>query len=182
MRCPKCEATELVDLGLGPVEVDSCINCGGTWYDSHELRLLKDRESLGDYRWIDFDLWRQLPGFERRETEFRCPRDGANLYSLRYDESDVVIEACHVCDGIWLDRPEYDRLIRYLDHEVNSRSFADYMGDVREEFVEIFTGKEGIMDEYRDFDRAFYFLQLRFDVQFPGIARIARLVDRAIPG
>ena len=38
-----------------------------------------------------------------------CPRDGAQL--IEVERSGVLIDACPVCRGIWLDRGELDRLV-----------------------------------------------------------------------
>ena len=41
---------------LGSVQVQRCPACNGAWYPRDHLRVLKDREAHGDYRWIDVDL------------------------------------------------------------------------------------------------------------------------------
>lgn len=181
MLCPKCPNEQMMSMHLGPVDLDTCRNCGGMWYDANEMRLLKDRESLGDYRWMDVDLWRHAEQFHARDARFKCPRDGEAIYSLLYGDSDVPVDVCAKCKGMWLDRPEYQRIINYLDATLLSQSLKDYMADVAEEFAEIFTGPEGIFEEYKDFDRVLYFLQLRFAVNHPGLVSAANRIQRTLP-
>jgi uncharacterized protein len=39
----------------------------------------------------------------------RCPNDGARLVEL--ERSDVLIDACPQCRGVWLDRGELDKIL-----------------------------------------------------------------------
>ena len=39
----------------------------------------------------------------------RCPNDGARLVEV--DRSDVLIDACPECRGVWLDRGELDKIL-----------------------------------------------------------------------
>lgn len=43
MHCPKCGMT-LQSVKNGPVEIDSCFNCGGIWLDAGELQTLMSNE------------------------------------------------------------------------------------------------------------------------------------------
>ena len=44
-----------------------------------------------------------------RGEPLRCPNDGARLVEL--DRSDVLIDACPQCRGVWLDRGELDKIL-----------------------------------------------------------------------
>lgn len=44
MHCPKC-GMQLQTVKEGQIEIDSCFNCGGVWFDQGELQsLLAQRE------------------------------------------------------------------------------------------------------------------------------------------
>ena len=43
MKCPK-QHGELREVDAGPVRIDLCPTCQGSWYDVDELRVLKDKE------------------------------------------------------------------------------------------------------------------------------------------
>jgi Zn-finger nucleic acid-binding protein len=51
-----------------------------------------------------------------RGEPLRCPNDGSRLVEL--DRSDVLIDACPECRGVWLDRGELDKIL------VKERQFA----------------------------------------------------------
>jgi len=181
MNCPKCgAATEEVDVRS--IRVDRCPECGGTWYDRGELRLLKDKESGGDYCWVDVDLWKDAEKVSVDETSRgTCPRDGAPMAAVRYGESGIVVETCPKCSGIWLDAGEYDKIISHLGRTVDAETSGQLLADVREEFAEVFTGDEGVQSELHDLGRVLYLLQLRFVVEHPALGTIKEAVRNMFP-
>lgn len=44
-----------------------------------------------------------------RAEPLRCPNDGARLVEI--ERSEVLIDACPECRGIWLDRGELDKIL-----------------------------------------------------------------------
>ena len=44
-----------------------------------------------------------------RGEPLRCPNDGARLVEL--ERSEVLIDACPQCRGVWLDRGELDKIL-----------------------------------------------------------------------
>lgn len=174
MNCPNGHG-ELRERTVGPVRLDVCLTCGGSWHDVGELRVLKDRESSGDYSWIDVDLWRHAEEFRTEEQRgLPCPRDSGTLTTMRYGETNVSVDACPVCHGIWLEKGDYAEIIAELEKRVNTESLKDYLSDLREEFLEVFMGSEGSASEMKDLDRVLYLMQLRFAAEHPGIAAIMR--------
>ncbi len=182
MDCPRCSsATEPIDVKS--VKVDRCISCGGTWYDAGELRLLKDTEGHGDYRWIDMKLWRVREEFRPDTQEgLSCPKDGETMTTVLYGASDIQIDICAVCNGIWLDKGEYRKVLANLDEQVNQQTLSDYLGTLKDEFLEIFSGPEGLRSELADFTKVLSLLQLRFAVQFPDLAAALRSIGKGTPG
>ena len=181
MDCPKCGvATEQVEIKS--VKVDRCPECGGSWYDQDELRLLKDEESGGDYRWIDVDLWQDAEKVRVAETSVaNCPKDGAPLAPVQYGEPEISVEVCPRCFGIWLDKGEYEKIIQHLEAKVDSETFTGYLADMEEEFVELFTGKEGFKSELADLGKVFYLLRLRFAVEHPKLVAIKEAIRHMFP-
>lgn len=108
MNCPK-DGSPLESVEIGPMGVDRCPNCGGSWSGIEELRLLKDREAAGDYSWIDFDLWKDRDKFRaHRQQRYQCPRDGEPMTTVYYGDSSVTVDICGECKGAWLDKEEFD--------------------------------------------------------------------------
>lgn len=173
MDCPKCKLP-LGDVEVGPVRVSLCSHCNGTWYDRNELRVLEARESHGDYCWIDIDLWRERDKFRaRKQQRYSCPRDGQPMETVHYGESTVAVDICAKCQGIWLDRKEYDGIVRYLDEIVDTSSTGDYLRDIRHEVAEALRGHEGPLHALRDVGKIFYLLEMRFCSDHPDLATAA---------
>lgn len=182
MKCPRCSG-EARPVSVQSVTVDRCQTCGGTWYEASELRLLKDKAHNEDYRWIDFNLWRERERFRADEQEgLTCPKDASPLLTVRYGDSTIRVDTCGECQGIWLDKGEFARILEYLEEEVSSRSVGDYLEDVKAEFVEIFRGGQGPLAEIQDLAKVLYLLQLRFIVQHPRIAGLLRGAAKGTPG
>jgi Zn-finger nucleic acid-binding protein len=75
-----------------------------------------------------------------RSEPLRCPNDGARLVEI--ERSEVLLDACPECRGIWLDRGELDKI---LAKEQAARS-----GDPDRDF---FDEVEGRRREQRASDR-----------------------------
>jgi Zn-finger nucleic acid-binding protein len=178
MECPKGHGS-LKSVSVGSIQIDRCSECRGGWYDVNKLRLLKDRESSGDYRWIDFDLWKDMDKFRAAKQErYTCPRDGRPMTTVRYGDSPVLVDICSQCKGVWLDGEEYEWIVAYLEKMVNTHSVGDYLKDVRDEFLQIFVGPEGPLSEMRDLGRVLYLLQLRLVIENPRLGTALNSLPR----
>ena len=178
MDCPKGHGP-LHSVEVGNIRILRCRDCGGAWYDADQLRLLKDKESSGDYSWIDFDLWKEIDKFRAaRQQRYSCPRDGSALTTVHYGDSTITVDICSQCKGVWLDEAEYKEIVAYLEKMVNTHTVGDYLKDLREEFVEIFRGSENPWSEFKDFDRVLYLLELRFRVEHPTIGALLNVFPR----
>jgi hypothetical protein len=71
----------------------------------------------------------------RSGEPMRCPSCGTRLVEL--ERSEVLIDACPECRGVWLDRGELDRI---LDRE---RRAAAGVVDDDEDFFEEMEGRKG---------------------------------------
>jgi Zn-finger nucleic acid-binding protein len=178
MDCPKChQALETVTISR--VRVNRCPKCAGTWYDKDELRVLKDKESRGDYSWVDVDLWKDIDEFRaRRQQRYSCPRDGSPMTTVHYGDSSIAVDICSECRGIWLDKEEYGEILRYLENTVDSKSAQDYLKDMREELVEVLEGRETPLGAIGDLGKILYMLELRFVIDHPRLARIASALPK----
>jgi Zn-finger nucleic acid-binding protein len=178
MDCPRSHG-RLEAVSVGSIHIDRCTQCAGSWYDRGELRLLKDKEARGDYRWIDFDLWKDTDRFRAdKQQRYVCPRDGHPMTTIRYGQSPVLVDICSECHGVWLDRDEYDLIVTYLADTVNTQTAGDYLKDVRDEFIEILTGPEGPISEMNDFARVLYLLQLRLVIERPSLGAFLNSLPR----
>jgi len=171
--CPKSHDS-LENVDVGGIQIGQCPRCEGMWFDRDELRVLKDREDDGDYKWVHVDLWKDVDKFRaRRQQRYACPKDGTPMTTVHYGESEVVVDICSKCQGVWLDKEEYREIVRYLEDTVDSSSSEDYLKDVREELVQLFEGREGPLGALKDVGKILYLLQLRFTVEHPTFAEIS---------
>jgi Zn-finger nucleic acid-binding protein len=178
LECPKCHKP-LETIAIGGVRVESCPQCAGTWYEKDQLRVLKDRESRGDYCWIDLDLWKEIGEFRaRRQQRYLCPRDSLPMTTVHYGDSSIAADICSKCRGIWLDKGEYDEIVRYLEKVVDSSSVGDYVNDMREEFVRLLEAREAPWHVMRDLSKILYLLELRFVVNHPKLTAAASALPK----
>jgi Zn-finger nucleic acid-binding protein len=77
-----------------------------------------------------------------RGEPLRCPSCGTRLVEL--ERSDVLIDACPECRGVWLDRGELDRI---LDRE---RRASAGVRDYDEDFFEEMEGRRRPRGDDRD--------------------------------
>ncbi|MCH7605088.1 zf-TFIIB domain-containing protein [Patescibacteria group bacterium] len=169
MQCLSCE----VPLGkaiLANVEVDYCPRCYGLWFDEGELELAKD-EKDGELRWIDIDLWQDPSKLHILLGGKLCPVDRFPLYEVRYGDSDIKVDVCNLCHGIWLDRSEFKAILVYLRDKEVYDVLHHYVKDLFEEMWEIFSGPELLRDEVYDFLALLKLLRYKFATQHPAISQ-----------
>ena len=102
--------------------VDICRRCNGIWYDRDEFiplvkDLLKNKEiepephSLFEPRRVNAPRWQVLPSRS-------CPKCDVAMRTLNYAyDSNVYIERCPECSGLWADRGETLKIARYMKED-----------------------------------------------------------------
>lgn len=116
MRCPVCHG-ELLTKYFGRIELQHCHACGG-------FRV--QRRRLGDIlqRYMGFIARRndEACGLRKRvnpwdvETEsLPCPGCARDMRKLNYAyNSNVIVDVCGTCGGVWLDRGEIEKIASFL--------------------------------------------------------------------
>lgn len=125
MNCPVCRRPMVV-LEIREIEVDHCIQCGGTWLDAGELDLLlegaSNREEL-------------LRGMERAKGETEAPRP-CPICDKRMEkvkaglEHDLLLDRCGAGDGIWFDRGELGAVVEMGVFPGGDRRVYELLSDV----------------------------------------------------
>jgi hypothetical protein len=90
------------------VELDYCRDgCGGIWFDNFELKQL-DEEQEGSGELLEEILNQSLVDDTVRAEKLTCPRcDNVKMRRHKYNyTSDVHVDQCYSCNGIWLDKGE----------------------------------------------------------------------------
>lgn len=171
MICPNCEQESLKTVKFHNIEADKCSNCQGIWFDQDELRLAKDGTDQW-LVWLDVDLWKEKNKYKVSHSKRKCPVCNEFLYEVGYEASEVKIDICKSCEGVWLDRGEFEKIIAYLQHKADTRSINEYLVASMKEAKEILAGPEELSSEVKDFLAVFKLLQYKLLIQYPAIMEI----------
>lgn len=170
MKCPLCKKN-LDTVIFYDVEVDYCPSCLGMFFEKDELRLAKDKKD-DQLRWLDIDLWKEKKDFKVKRSKKLCPACRLPFYKINYGDSKIEVDICHLCQGIWLDRGEFQKIINYLKEKAVYESLENWTHNLKEEFWEVFTGPEIFRDELLDFLSVLKILNYKLSVQRPLILRM----------
>ncbi|MDA1337686.1 MAG: zf-TFIIB domain-containing protein [bacterium] len=169
-KCPHHQI-HLAQAHILGVEIDYCPEGYGLWFDENELRLAKDARDR-DLRWLDIDLWRDPAKFIISPNQKMCPKDRLPMYEVAYGDSNIKVDVCNLCHGVWLDRGEFKNIVVYLRDSANNRILYHYARDLLEEGWEVFAGPEMLREEVLDFLTVLKLLMYKFAVQYSKLSQI----------
>ncbi len=117
MKCPVCSA-ELASNSYGCQTIDVCPQCGGIWFDSEELSAVANDMIQKDFIQKQKPAAAFHPGLQpadEKESNIFCPRCGilTKVFNYCYD-SNVFLNKCPSCHGIWADQGELEDVAQYL--------------------------------------------------------------------
>ncbi|HUW57713.1 MAG TPA: zf-TFIIB domain-containing protein [Planctomycetota bacterium] len=165
MNCPKCRKP-MQAASAEDIEVDQCPQCRGTWFDRDELRKAKD-VSEPDLNWMDFEIWEHKDRFRLSAKARPCPKCDVDMVAIGYDDTQVEIDYCPKCEGVWLDAGEFEKIIGALNEEANTKSLSGYIVASLEEAAEVITGPESFFSEWKDFTTVMRLFEYRMLVKNP---------------
>lgn len=108
--CPRCNIalSPLSIRGVNEViEVDTCNNCAGIWFDKGELSKV---DKIVEPVAIEF---RHIPSTKEQMEPLYCPVcETKNLMQKASHPRDekVILDYCPDCKGIWLDKGELEAI------------------------------------------------------------------------
>lgn len=152
-------------------EVDYCPKCLGLWFESDELRKIKDEKDK-DLNWLDIDLWKDKSKLKIGRSPRLCPQDEVPLYEVEYGDSGIEVDVCNLCQGIFLDRGEFKKIIAYLKEKGKEELLKKYLSNLIKEGAEVFTGPEDFKEELADFLTVLKLLNYKFASQHPTISQL----------
>lgn len=170
MKCPYCKIN-LEKVIFGQIEIDFCPTCLGMFFEQDELRLAKD-EKDEDLQWLDCNLWEDKSKLKISKAELLCCKCELPLYEVLYNDSDIKVDICTVCKGIWLDRGEFKKIIDYLKEKQQYKVLKKYCSSLAKEIAEVFTGPEALKEEISDVLTVLKLLNYKLAAQFPTITQI----------
>jgi Zn-finger nucleic acid-binding protein len=155
--------------------VQRCKHCGGIWFDKDQLAAVKDERDQ-DLAWLGTDLWRETEKLQPSGTFIDCPRDGSPLYKLRYAPSDVTVDICLPCHGVWLDKDELDKILSELQQHVQAETVPEYLRDLEEEFKDLVLEPGQTKEELRNILLLMKLLEYRLAAEHPAITKITSVL------
>lgn len=172
MNCPCCNV-ELKNKSIQDVKIDECLKCKGIWFEDDELRKAKDSTDP-DLNWIDFEIWKHKDKIKVRSRNLACPQCNQTLVAIDYADTGTEIDYCPHCEGTWLDKGEFKKIIDTLTNELLTKSFSEYIKISIEEAKEIIIGPESFLSEWKDFTTVCRMMQYRLFAENP------KLMDKMI--
>lgn len=120
MKCP-VDNTELKELEYErAVMVDQCQTCDGMWLDRWELAAIQANKgknySAELAKMPDLVNKSYMHSLDKDRPSMNCPKcakDGSTVVMDRREHgycSQIMVDACHDCQGIWLDKGEVKAL------------------------------------------------------------------------
>lgn len=126
MRCPRDDTALTQQNYEAEVLVDSCPACRGIWLDKGELERIEETrerkysgEQLGGIQIAAraYEMARQ-----KAQPGITCPNCSTALDAREYAYcSQIVMDQCPKCRGIWLDAGEVAALEQFFERETGTR-------------------------------------------------------------
>ncbi|MHC4483208.1 MAG: rhomboid family intramembrane serine protease [Planctomycetota bacterium] len=121
MKCPFC-SNRLRQVKSESAIVDICPNCKGVWFDSGEFAdLAKTLEQSNQISAQKIKLYKRRDVRALHTVEEKdkfCPKCGKKLRKFNYSyDSNVFLDKCPACGGIWADRGEVAAIVSYLKED-----------------------------------------------------------------
>jgi len=122
LNCPKCLNYKMEKIQKGKIIIDKCPYCHGYWFDANEIDYTIDLENkkfkrkgltilnLGDFL---------------GNSKWLCPRCNRkfDIYDM-HKETNIPIEVCGKCSGIFLERKYFEEVISLPKIE-NTREYIE---------------------------------------------------------
>jgi len=133
MKCPVCSNT-LRQVKSKSAIVDVCPSCKGIWFDSEELadfvKLLLQNEKISPEKIKLFSRRNVQTLYKIKEKDKFCPKCGRKLQKFNYSyDSNVFLDRCTDCKGIWADGGEAIAIATYLKENPAATAVGKSLAD-----------------------------------------------------
>ena len=110
IKCLNCETVVMKKVRCGrELMLDQCPDCGGIWFDGRELIDLVD---LGEFYIKSLDDSKKIRIEINRIR--KCPRCNVVLAPAKFQNTDIKVDRCPDCKGMWLDRGELESISKMV--------------------------------------------------------------------
>ena len=103
----------MVIVEFDAVELDTCPDCRGLWFDAQELRQLFELSGTPEHL---HDLENHLQRLTGPRSQRACPRCRGRLIQVRVPSADceLILDECRRGHGLWFDQGELETLLQSL--------------------------------------------------------------------
>jgi Zn-finger nucleic acid-binding protein len=108
MECPSCNEV-LRRIEYEGMPVCTCPGCNGEFLDGKRLKYIERKKEIVFDRAERNRLLHVKTGPEK-EKRLTCPRCGGVMAKGRYRKTEVIIDHCGSCRGVWLDDMELEKI------------------------------------------------------------------------
>ncbi len=174
--CPGCGAN-LVSKKFHDQVVEKCYQCGGIWFDAGELR--RAQEHLDDSITWPENLLRYAEKLKvKTDRQLTCPKDGGALVAIHYGPSEVIVDICPKCRGLWFDHGEFVKVADDLEEASVDESSLEYLKDLAREISEVVTGDKNTAQEIKDVRRTWHLFKNRLAIDHPLLENIIEAIGK----
>jgi Zn-finger nucleic acid-binding protein len=108
MKCPSCK-TVLCRIDYEGMPICTCPGCHGEFLDGTRLKQIERKNAIRFDR-AEQNVLKHMRTGPEKERQLICPRCGNLMSKGRYRITDVVIDHCNSCKGVWLDDRELEKI------------------------------------------------------------------------
>lgn len=117
--------------------MDRCHSCDGVWLQKSELEAIQElpeRDYSKDLQGVDVVALAYERARQSTKPVASCPECEGSMYAEEYAYcSQILVDRCGTCGGIWLDSGELSALEKFFERETRVRKgfFASLLEAVR---------------------------------------------------
>ena len=130
--CP-IHSCKLITVYLDTILIDYCPECYGIWLDFGELENLLNKKIEKNKLFKDKLTGPLRPSENKKEIK-NCPLCNKGLDIKKYYNSNIYLDICSICGGIWFDSGEF--AVLYLNNKKDS-SIQDILAGVVGNYIDI---------------------------------------------
>lgn len=115
--CPDCQIP-MDQMSFRDVQLDDCPQCGGIWFDDGELKKLRGLCDQLSFHALEDKAVPDRNVVAKESAVKLCPTCEERLTPYRYMySSDVLLDECDDCFGVWVQDGELEKMANYLESE-----------------------------------------------------------------
>ena len=171
MNCPVC-LKELNKRKLDNFDIAMCDSCKGMWIDSFTFEEIQHLESPFS-ELLKVKMWDKIKEHKVMPSTKSCPKCTQRLFQSEYSDSGVNIDICTSCRGIWFSRGDLEKVISYIDKEINQETISDLFNELGEGAKDFLIGREPVDKEIKHIGLVLKLMEYRLFSKFPLLQKLA---------